>query len=85
MLTLAEFLINAEHEYNGHKQTEISGLSVKKGLKLCRELQKLTDDKYSFTMELWVDGSYTIHQMDYWNKGEHILGDTNRMILSVST
>jgi len=85
MITLAEFLLNAKHEYNGHKQTEVSGLSVKKGLKLCKELEEITDNKYSFTMELWTDGSYTIHQMDYWKKGEHILGDTNRMILGVST
>ena len=83
-MTLAEFLLNAEHEYNQHKQTEVYGLSVKKGIKLCKQLQKLTDNKYSFTMELWVDGSFIIHQMDFWNKGEHILGDTNRMILSVT-
>ena len=83
-MTLAEFLLSTKHEYNQHKQTQLANISVKKGLKLCGELQKLTDDMYSFTMELWVDGSYTIHQMDYWSKGEHILGDTNRMILSVT-
>jgi len=83
-MKLAKFLLNTAHEYNGHKQTELSGLSVKKGLKLCKELEKLTDNMYSFTMELWTDGSYTIHQMDFWKKGEHVLGDTNRMILGVT-
>lgn len=82
--SFAQFLLNSTNIYNGHIQTETKGIPVEQGLVICKDLEELTDHKYSFTLELWTDGSYTIHQMDYWKKGEHILGDVNRMICGVS-
>lgn len=83
MISLAEFLLNTKHEYNGHLQTEIKGLSIKKGIRLCKELEQHTNDEYSFVLEVWSDGNYTIYQKDYWKAGEHPLGHTDRIVLGV--
>lgn len=80
-MNFAKFLLETENEYNGHKQTEIKGLSVKKGLKLCKKLEELTDKQYSFVLELWSDGCYTIWQKDYFEDGNPTGKD--RMILGV--
>lgn len=84
MISLAEFLLNTKHEYNGHLQTEIKGLSIKKGVRLCKELEQYTNDKYSFVLEVWTTGGFSIYQKDYWKPGEHPLNHLDRMILGVS-
>lgn len=83
MVTLAEFLLKTKDEYNGHLQTQITGLSIKKAIRLCKELEAVTDDEYSFVVEVYTDGSFTIWQKDYWKAGEHNLGHIDRMILGV--
>lgn len=83
MISLAEFLLNAKHQYNGHLQTEIKGLSIKKAIRLCKELEQYTNDEYSFVLEVWSDGNYTIYQKEYWKKDEHPLGHTDRIVLGV--
>lgn len=84
MISLAEFLLNSKNEYNGHFQTQIAGFSIKKAVKLCKELEKYTNEQYSFVIEVWSDGGLNIYQKDFWKKGEHVLGDTDRLILGVS-
>lgn len=83
-MNLAEFLLNLENEYNGHKTTEIKGIPLEAGLQLCKDLEELAHGEYSFVCELWTDGCYTIIQKDYWKQGQHHLGHTDRNILNVA-
>lgn len=78
-MNICKFLLGIENDYNGHKQTIIKGLSVKQGLKLCKKLEKYTNHEYSFVLEIYVDGSFTLLQKDYFKK--HTLGHTDRNIL----
>ena len=80
MMSFAEFLLNTPNEYNDHKQTEIKGLSIEDGMKLCKELEEL-EPFYSFVIELWTDGNYTIWQKEYFPEGNPTGRD--RMILGV--
>ena len=80
MIGFAEFLLNTPNEYTGHKQTEIKGLSIEDGMKLCKELEEL-EPFYSFVVELWSDGNYTIWQKDFFEEGNPTGRD--RMILGV--
>lgn len=82
MMTLAEFLLNTKHEYNGHKQTEIAGMSLEDGLQLCKELEELCEDEHSFVLEVWTTSDFTLYQKDYFPVGH--TGGVDRMILSVS-
>lgn len=78
-MNICKLLLNIENDYNGHKQTIIKGLTTKQALKLCKKLEKYTKEKYSFVLELYVDGSFTLLQKDYFK--DHILGHTDRIIL----
>ena len=82
MMSFAEFLLNTPNEYQGHKQTEIKGLSIEDGMKLCKELEELTDNESSFVIELWTDGCYTIYEKDSFPEGNPTGRD--RMILGVN-
>ena len=79
-MNFAKFLLSTEHEYAGHKQTEIKGLSIEDGIALCKELEEL-EPFYSFVVELWSDGNYTIWQKDFFEEGNPTGRD--RMILGV--
>lgn len=79
-MNFAKFLLETENEYAGHKQTEIKGLSVEDGIALCKELEEL-EPEYSFVLELWTDGNYTIYQKDFFDVGNPTGRD--RMILGV--
>ena len=79
-MNFAKFLLSTEHEYAGHKQTEIKGLSIEDGMKLCKELEEL-EPEYSFVLELWSDGNYTIWQKYFFEEGNPTGRD--RMILGV--
>lgn len=81
-MNVAELLLNIDNEYNGHKQTIINGLSVEQGIEICKALQEYTNDEYSFVIELWSDGSFSIIQKNYWEATEHPLGHKDRNILS---
>lgn len=81
MLSFAEFLLNTPNEYNSHKQTEIKGLSIEDGMKLCKELEEL-EPYYAFVIELWSTGDYTIYQKGYFPEGNPTGRD--RMILGVN-
>ena len=79
-MNFAKFLLETENEYAGHKQTEIKGLSIEDGIALCKELEEL-EPFYSFVVELWSDGNYTIWQKDFFEEGNPTGRD--RMILGV--
>ena len=79
-MNFAKFLLETENEYNSHKQTEIKGLSIEDGVALCKELEEL-ESEYSFVLELWSDGNYTIYQKGYFPEGNPTGRD--RMILGV--
>ena len=79
-MNFAKFLLETENEYAGHKQTEIRGLSIEDGMKLCKELEEL-EPSYSFVIELWTDGNYTIYQKNFFEEGNPTGRD--RMILGV--
>ena len=81
MMSFAEFLLNTPNEYQGHKQTEIKGLSIEDGMKLCKELEEL-EPHYAFVIELWSTGDYTIYQKGYFPEGNPTGRD--RMILGVN-
>ena len=81
-MNLAEFLLNTPNEYNSHKQTEIKGLSIEDGMKLCKELEEL-EPYYAFVIELWSTGDYTIYQKDFFEEGNPTGRD--RMILGVNS
>jgi len=80
-MNICKLLLEIKNDYNGHKQTQLNGLSVKQGLKLCKALEKYTNHSHSFVMEVWSDGGFMIVQKDYFK--DHILGHTDRNILSV--
>ena len=80
-MNFAEFLLNTPNEYNQHKQTEIKGLSIEDGMKLCKELEEL-EPYYAFVIELWSTGDYTIFQKDFFPEGSPTGRD--RMILGVN-
>ena len=79
-MNFAKFLLETENEYAGHKQTEIKGLSIEDGMELCKELEEL-EPEYSFVLELWTDGNYTIYQKNFFDVGNPTGRD--RMILGV--
>ena len=79
-MNFAKFLLETENEYAGHKQTEIKGLSIEDGIALCKELEEL-EPEYSFVVELWTDGNYTIWQKYFFEEGNPTGRD--RMILGV--
>lgn len=81
-MNIAEFLLKLENQFCGHYQTEIKGLSIEDGLQLCKELEEYTDNQYSFVLELWTDGSYTVYCKDYFPEGK--VGGRDRIILSVN-
>lgn len=80
-MKLAKFLLNLDNQYNGHYQTGIKGLSLKKALKLCKELEEYTNDGSNFVVEVWTDGSFTIYRKDFFPRGNPTGRD--QMILSV--
>ena len=79
-MNFAKFLLETENEYNSHKQTEVKGLPIEEGMKLCKELEEL-EPFYSFVVELWSDGNYTIYQKNFFDVGNPTGRD--RMILGV--
>ncbi len=81
-MNVAELLMNIENEYNQHKQTTITGLSYENAIEICKELEEYVDNEYSFVVELWTDGSFTIYQKDYFPVGKQ--GGVDRMILGNS-
>lgn len=83
-MNLATFLLNNTEEYNGHKQMEISHMSIDEGKQLLKELSDACDCAADiFYMALFDDGSFDIYQSNYWGYGEHPLGCKDRLILSV--
>lgn len=76
-----KFLLETEHEYNGHKQTLLNNFPIKKGVKLCKKLEKFTLYAYSFILEVSSDGSYSIYQVDYFPEDNPT--GRNRLILGV--
>jgi hypothetical protein len=63
-MSLAELLLKMGNQYNGHYQTTISGLTLEQGMEICKQLEEYTDGQYSFVLELWTCGNYTIYKKD---------------------
>lgn len=78
-MNICKFLLNIDNDYNKHKQTNIKGLSIKQGLKLCKALEKYTNNSHLFVLEVYSDKSFTIYQKDYFK--EPHTGSRDRMIL----
>lgn len=82
--SLAQFILKTtDNKKYQHLQHEVKGLSVEDGLQICKDLEELTDRNDSFTLQLWTDGSFAVYRMNYWTPGEHILGHTDQLVLSV--
>lgn len=81
MLTVAEFLINSENEYNGHKQADIGYVSLDTLLQIVKDLED-SNPPYLFTIQLFYDKSGSIEQKDYWEEGERPDGQRDRLIAS---
>ena len=79
----SKLLLDSDNEFNGHKQTTVSNLSIEDGIEICKELEEYCDYEYSFVCEVYVDKGFTILQKDYWKPGEHLLGHRDRIILGV--
>jgi hypothetical protein len=79
-MNIAELLMNIQNEYSGHKQTIIKGVTVEQGMEICQELEEYVDKQYSFVLEIWTDGCFTIYQKDYFPEGKQ--GGRDRIILS---
>lgn len=79
-MNIAKFLMSIDNQYNGHFQTETKGMSLEQGMEICKELEELFDNKYSFVLELWTCGGFTINQKDYFPNGT--VGGRDRIILS---
>ena len=87
MINLAKSLIESTAEYNGHKQNVLSHLSHEDLLQLLKDLAQYTRENYHGKSELFAlcyygPDDYLIEQKDYWKVGEHLLGHTDRIILS---
>ena len=78
----SEFLLNTNDEYNGHKKTEVSGISFEDAIQIAKDLEDSTRDKI-FVVESYTDGCMTILEKDHWRRGEHHLGHTDRIILNI--
>lgn len=77
-MLLAEFLLNLNNKWHGHHQTSISGIPVKQGLEICKELKKY-DTQNLYAMELFTDMSYSI-----FRKADVVKGETEDfLVLSV--
>lgn len=87
MITLAQIVMDVANNesfcYNGHSSFVITHLSLGDAIQLCKDLEELDENHNSYTIELWTDGSLTIYCQDYWRSGEHPLGHTAKLILSV--
>ena len=82
-MKLAEFLLNCPDEFNGHKQTDLGKISMKDAVNLLGELEDACVDSTDiFSLELYRDGSLSIVQKGYWDRGEHPIGHTDRLICS---
>lgn len=68
-MSLAELLLNIDNKYMGHYQTTINGLTLEQGIELCKELEEYVDKQYSFVLELWTDGGFTIYKKDGLGSG----------------
>jgi hypothetical protein len=63
-MSLAELLLKMHKQCNGHYQTTVSGLTLEQGMEICKQLEEYTDGQYSFVLELWTCGNYTIYKKD---------------------
>lgn len=68
-MSLAELLLKMDNQYSGHYQTVITGLTLEQGMELCKELEEYVDNQYSFVLELWTCGGFTIYKKDGLGSG----------------
>ena len=81
-MSLAELLLKIDNQYNGHFQTLIAGLTLKQGIEICKELEEYTEGQYSFVLELWTDGNFTVYQKDFWKEDRQ--GGRDRTIVGTT-
>lgn len=80
MFNFTKFLLETKNEFNGHKQTEIDGLTDE-------DIQEIVDDLRSETDCFFIiqndkEGAYFIYQMDYWKRNDQRPVNLHRLILS---
>lgn len=78
-MKLATFLLENKNEYNGHKQTELGGITFD-DLQGVVEVLQSEDPCHLFYMKIFSDGSGSVEQGCYWEEGEHLMGHTDRTI-----
>lgn len=77
-VSFAQYLLDVQPEYNGHKQTELQSMSFQDIRQLCLDLEEITGE--SFTFELWVEGgrnhkdSGTVYRQRTTKENQIILG-----------
>lgn len=86
--SIADFILNVDSEYNGHKQLDFNiSLSITEILELCEELREKLEETENFkgfvSYKVFSDGSGSIVAEDYWERGEHHLGHTDKTLLGV--
>lgn len=81
-MKVSDMLMYIGNEYNGHKQTVISGLTLEDGFEIIEELNR--EYEGFFVLEVWNKEDFSIYQKSFWAAGEHHLGHTDRLILSNS-
>lgn len=79
--TVAELLLASITEYNGHLQSSVDEITLVDAMQLLEDLYDC-EDKYLFALQLFSDSSASIVQIGYWDKGEQVNGDHDRMIVS---
>ena len=82
-MNIAKLLLNLDNKYNDHHQTVIKGLTLKQGMKICKKLEKYTDNKESFVLELWTDGNFSVYQKDCFPMGNP--SGRDKLILSTDS
>jgi hypothetical protein len=80
-LSLAQFLLDSQPEFNGHKQTEVPSMSFQNIRKLIIDLEHITGE--SFTLELWVNGTVD-RTGDTGSIYRHRIGMENQLILGIT-
>lgn len=79
MFNFAKFLLETKNEFNGHKQTEINGLTVNDIDRLIGDLEFETGSSF---ITYFDEDEYHIYQLDFWEEGDECPVKLHRLILS---
>ena len=83
-MEIGKFILNMEHEYNGHKQLTVEQISLSELYSIVRSIEKFTKNELKVTLcaEPNVNTfSFSVEECDYWDENEHRLGHKDRILL----